>query len=248
MLSQENQIKLIKEYQTNKNEDVLLEILQSNIKLINKLAYMFYKQNKHLSLKDLQSSGYEGLILAVNKFQCDKNTLFFTYVKTWIHAKMREYIMKNTSSLSISGKEGRHLFSNFYKIDKTENNSRAYSSFYNAINPTSSISFSKHDDSESLEEKISTSSYSMELELEKKYAKEKFQTQIQDFSRSLPDIEKCVLFDRLLSEEPKTLSELSSKFNCSDQSIFYTEKKIIEKLKKRILNSKDKELIHSILE
>lgn len=250
MLSQEEQIKIIKKYKESKDENLLLEIINANIRLINKLAFSFYKQNRQSSVEDLKSCGYEGIILAINKFDTSKNDLFFLYAKTWIYAKMREYIMKNASALSIGGKEARQLFSNFYKIGKENEQSQSYSAFYNAMHQSASISSIKtEDDSDiALEEKISTSSIPVDIQIDKKNAQLKFSNELMEFQKTLPDIEKIILNERLLSESPKTLAEISNEFDCSNQAIFYLEKKIIKSLKKRIFNSKDKELFHTILE
>ena len=251
MISQEKQIELIKSYKDSGDENILLEIINSNIKLIKKIANICHRQNKHCSLDDLVSCGYEGIILAIKKFNPEKNDLFFLYAKTWIYAKMREFLLKNVSSLSVSGKDGRNFFSNYYKSDEKQfENKDGFSAFKNAIVYTASLDSSKKEDEIGVlvEEKISSSSLPLDEELDKKNAKMKFLNELIEFEKTLPEIEKSVITLRLLTETPKTLSQISTQFNCSNQSIFYLEKKIIKSLKKRIFNSNNKELYHLILE
>lgn len=246
-LSQDEQILLIKKYQENKDEDVLLSIIQANEKLIKKVAYFFHKQNSYLSLDDLISTGYEGIILAINKFNPEKSNLFYTHAKTWIKSKIRQFILNNFSSFTIKDAEGRYLFSNFYKIDKLENQSFGYSSFYNARHSSSTFIINNEDDS--YEEKILSSSLCIESDFEKNEAKEKFNNEILEFSKTLSPIEKILLNDRILKddEDKKTFAEIAHQFKCSNQSAHYREQKVLKMFKKRIINSKDKTLYYSLL-
>ena len=56
-------------------------------------------------------------------------------------------------------------------------------------------------------------------------------------NKSLNDRERKIIQERKLSEEPKTLDELSKKYKISRERIRQIETKAFEKLQKAMLNS-----------
>ena len=60
---------------------------------------------------------------------------------------------------------------------------------------------------------------------------------LQDAIKILNDRERKIIQERKLSEEPKTLDELSKKYKISRERIRQIETKAFEKLQKAMLNS-----------
>ena len=67
---------------------------------------------------------------------------------------------------------------------------------------------------------------------------------LQDSIKILNDRERRILYSRRLTDEPKTLDELSKKYKISRERVRQIENKAFEKLQKHMLNSaKSKNLL-----
>ena len=67
---------------------------------------------------------------------------------------------------------------------------------------------------------------------------------LQNSIKILNEREKNILYSRRLSDEPKTLEELSKKFKISRERVRQVENKAFEKLQKHMLNAaKSKNLL-----
>ena len=64
-----------------------------------------------------------------------------------------------------------------------------------------------------------------------------FKDLLQDSIKILNDREKEILYSRRLTDEPRTLEDLSKKFKISRERIRQIENKAFEKLQKHMLNS-----------
>lgn len=223
---------LVKIYQKTNSKNTLDEIIKQCDKSLRNISSFYYRKNsKNILLEDLKAAGTEGLILAINKYDSEKNKNFIPYANLWIKAKIRQHLLKNVTPFSIKDKYGRDNFINFYK--KAPNNSKEYSAFYNAVE----LSYAVPD-----EENYVSSSITPEQLLLKKEEYTLFNQEISKFQLKIDDMEKYILKERLLSESPKTLEEISCKFKCTNQNISYREKKLLEKFKQHIFNSKFKDV------
>ena len=75
----------------SENEDALDLIYKKYEPLINKIATSFYRKyckNTGLDVSDLMQEGMLGLNSAINYYQENKDTLFYTYAKTCIERKI----------------------------------------------------------------------------------------------------------------------------------------------------------------
>lgn len=238
MLSQQEQISNIKIYKESKNILALQNILESNIKLLNKIANSFLRKNKNLQKEDLISAGKEGLLLAIEKFDFSLNKDFTPYAQIWIKSLMRKYIFNNSSFVTLKGKRAKKNFSNYQKTFATHSfDDYEKSAFYNAI----SSSHNLEDNQEVVQEP------SQEKELENKEFKFLLNKEIEDFSKSLSLIDQYILKNRILNfqDSKVTLNDVAEIFDCSNQNISYREKKIFFDLRKTILRSKYKDLYRS---
>lgn len=237
-MNQGQQIENIKIFNESKNSKNLKLILDANIKLLNKIVNSFLRKNRNLQKEDLLSAGKEGLIMAIKKFNPSLGKDFTPYAQIWIKSVIRKYIFENSSNLTIKGKKAKKYFSNYHKIfgNQYDNFDYNQSAFFNAI---SSTHFSENEEAFSIQ--------SQDKELENKELKFILNKEIEDFSKSLSNRDKSILFDRILDESPKTLQDLATKFDCTNQTISYRERKIFQKLRSAILNSKYKNLYKSFI-
>jgi len=264
MLSQENQIALIKQYNEYNDSDILQQIIAINSKVIKRVVKSFIFKNSNLSSEDLYSAGIEGIIIAVGKFSAEKSDAFLPYAKLWIKVKIQEYVKNACASATISGRNGRKLFSNYYRyryelenegIPTTLENLSKHSNiseneiadFVNALASTASL-FKTYDDSNNEEERFSTGSVNIEKEYEVTQARNLFNDEVLIFNEKLTTEEKIIWQNRCYNVEPEKISVISSKLGIPPQKISSIEKTMLKKFKKQILNSPLKDLYHSILE
>lgn len=221
------------EYQKSLSKNILDEIIQHHSTLIKSLSGYYFRKNanKLFLYEDIKAVAIEGLIIAITKYNYEKNKIFEPYARLWIRAKIRQYLLKNLTPFSINDKAGRSNFCNFYKTEK--NNKEEYVSFVNAV----SLTYTTPD-----EENYMSSTITPEEDFLKKEKETLLNNEILSFKDKISDIEKFILSERILSDSPLTLEAISEQFACTNQNIAYKEKKIVEKFKKHILNSKHRDV------
>ena len=70
-------------------------LIESCLRLSFSIAKSYWKDNNPETLKDLISSGNEGLIKALSKFDPTKNVKFSTYSAYWILMYIRKYVVED---------------------------------------------------------------------------------------------------------------------------------------------------------
>ena len=81
LLDSKEVIELIRKAQNGDNV-AREKVIKANLRFVVTIAKQF--QNRGIPLMDLVSSGNEGLIKAINKFDCDKGVNFLSYAVWWI--------------------------------------------------------------------------------------------------------------------------------------------------------------------
>lgn len=86
------------QYVAEGNEEANNIIIKKYTPLINSLASKMVKYCKSngIDYNDLRQEGFIGLNYAINHFNEEKNTIFFTYVKTCIERKMVSALVSST--------------------------------------------------------------------------------------------------------------------------------------------------------
>jgi RNA polymerase sigma-32 factor len=102
-------------WKDNKSPDALEKIITSHIRMVIATAKKF--RHYGLPLSDLIQEGNLGLMLALEKFEIDRELRFSTYAIWWIKACMQDYILKNWSMVKF-GTTAVHksLFFNYKKL------------------------------------------------------------------------------------------------------------------------------------
>ena len=125
LLTKEDEITYIKNWQVHKNEKCLNKIVSSHLRLVISIANKF--KNYGIPINELVQEGNIGLMQAVEKFDLNKDVRFSTYSSWWIKAAMQSFILKNWSIVRIGTTAAQKslffkLKSIMTKIEK-ENNS-----------------------------------------------------------------------------------------------------------------------------
>ena len=115
LLSKEQEQSLTKSWKNNKDAKALEKLILSYTKLVIRIASQF----KHYGLPftDLVQEGHIGLLLAIEKFDVDRDLRFSTYSRWWVRATIQEYVLKNWSIVKTgSSSAQKSLFFNLRRF------------------------------------------------------------------------------------------------------------------------------------
>lgn len=116
MLSQEDEIKLAKNWHENHDMKAAHKLITSHLRFVVKIAMTF--KNYGLSLMEMVMEGNIGLVHAVKKFNPSLGFRFATYAIWWIKASIKEYILKSWSFVKIGTTQAQRKL--FFSLRKTK--------------------------------------------------------------------------------------------------------------------------------
>ena len=260
MLAAEEEYMLAKNWKTTGNIKAAEKLVTSHLRLVAKIA-MGYK-GYGLPLNEMISEGNVGLMQAVKKFEPDKGFRLATYAMWWIKASIQEYVLRSWSLVKMGTTTAqKKLFFNLKKIknqlsinetgDLSPNHVNTISKQLN-VKKEEVISMNRrlHGKEKSLNAPIANDADNSEwqdwivddkLDQEVKFSQDQEldsrKKLMNDSMSILNQREKEILTARRLSEDPKTLEELSNKYKVSRERIRQIETKAFEKLQKAMLNN-----------
>jgi len=257
VLSHQEQVDLVNDWQRNSNKLSLDKLVLSNMKLINKEAFSAKKKNGHLSYDDLVQEGIAGLLKAANMFDSSHEVKFITYAMLWVKANMRAHVMSNRSIVKMgTTRDDRVLFNNLSKVSREADlsgvegeakveyiskrlgvgkgsvrkmlcSTRGYDTRLDA--PVKS-----DDGSETLRVTLLEDEGSGEAQTILDVASEKKVAILEATISSLPESESKIIRDRYLADNPKTLRELEKEMSISREWIRKLEMRALNRVKKRL--------------
>ncbi len=254
MLSKDEEFQLAKAWKDKSDTKSAHKMVTSHLRLVAKIA-MGYR-GYGLPMGEVISEGNVGLMQAVKKFDPDKGFRLATYAMWWIRASIQEYILRSWSLVKMGTTAAqKKLFFNLRrlkgqmqaiedgdlkpdhvtaiatKLDVTEDDvvsmNRRMSGGDTSLNaPTRTDSEAEWqdwlvDDAESQEDTVAESDeFQMRMAL------------LEDALSGLNERERHILTERRLSEQPKTLEELSTVYGVSRERVRQIEVRAFEKLQK----------------
>ena len=266
ILDAEEEYMLAKNWKESGNLKSAHKLVTSHLRLVAKIA-MGYK-GYGLPMSEIISEGNVGLMQAVKKFNPDKGFRLATYAMWWIKASIQEYVLRSWSLVKMGTTAAqKKLFFNLKKIkqkiapreegDLKKEQVKEISDRLN-VNPEEVVSMNrrlmgqekslndpiKSDDKGEWQDWIADDGLDQELYISQKQELDEKKNPLQESIKLLNEREKKILEDRKLSENPKTLDELSKKYNISRERIRQIETRAFEKLQRVMLNSaKSKNLL-----
>ena len=259
MLDAEEEYMLAKNWKDRGNLKSAHKLVTSHLRLVAKIA-MGYR-GYGLPVSELISEGNIGLMQAVKKFDPDKGFRLATYAMWWIKAGIQEYVLRSWSLVKMGTTAAqKKLFFNLKKIKKQIAPSQEGDLKKEQVNEISKrlgvksdevISMNrrmmgqekslndpiKSDEKGEWQDWIVDDTLDQELYISQKQELDEKKGLLQDAIKILNDRERKIIQERKLSENPKTLDELSKKYKISRERIRQIETKAFEKLQKAMLNS-----------
>ena len=266
MLDAEEEYMLAKNWKSTGNIKSAEKLVTSHLRLVAKIAMKY--RGYGLPLNEMISEGNVGLMQAVKKFNPDKGFRLATYAMWWIKASIHEYVLRSWSLVKMGTTAAqKKLFFNLKKVKKQiapgeegdlkEDQIEAISDKLN-VKPEEVVAMNRRmmAKEKSLNDPIKSGekgewqdwivdkSLDQELYISQKQELDEKKSLLHESIKILNDRERKIIEERKLSENPKTLDELSKKYKISRERIRQIETKAFEKLQKAMLNSsKSKNLL-----
>ena len=253
LLSKEDEVKFIKNWQLHRNEKSINKIVSSHLRLVISLANKF--KNYGLPINELVQEGNVGLMQAVDKFDLNRDVRFSTYASWWIKASMQTFILKNWSIVRIGTTAAQKSL--FFKLKtimtKIEKENNTSFNDYHQQKLAEDIGV-KFKDIELMKGRLAGSDQSLnatfsensELEVQDLLVDERASPEqnailtkdtktisnlINEALNKLPEREKKIIGARQLSENTVTLQELGKDLGISKERVRQLENRALNKLK-----------------
>ncbi len=266
MLDAEEEYMLAKNWRENGNLQSAHKLVTSHLRLVAKIA-MGYR-GYGLPVNELISEGNIGLMQAVKKFDPEKGFRLATYAMWWIKASIQEYVLRSWSLVKMGTTTAqKKLFFNLKKLknqiapgqegdlkdeqvdeiskrldvdsEEVVNMNRRMMGQEKSLNDPI-----KSGETDEWQDWLIDESLDQELIVSQKQEYDDKKELLNDAMKILNEREKEIINARRLSENPKTLEELSKKYKISRERIRQIETKAFEKLQKSMINaSKSKNLL-----
>ena len=266
MLDAEEEYMLAKSWKERGNLKAAHKLVTSHLRLVAKIA-MGYR-GYGLPVNELISEGNIGLMQAVKKFDPERGFRLATYAMWWIKAAIQEYVLKSWSLVKMGTTTAqKKLFFNLKKLKNqiapnqegdlrdehvNEISKRLDVESYEVVNMNRRLMGHekslndpiKAGETDEWQDWLVDEHLDQELIMSQKQEFDDKKELLSEAMTILNDREKEILEARRLTENPKTLEELSQKYKISRERIRQIETKAFEKLQKNMINSsKSKNLL-----
>jgi len=268
MLTEKQEINLANKWRDEGDTSAAHQLVTSHLRLVAKIA-MGYR-GYGLPVTELISEGNIGLMQAVKKYDPDKGFRLATYAMWWIRAAIQEYVLKSWSLVKIGTTAAQKKL--FFNLKKLKNQLSDYSDGnlkpHQVKEIADRLNVSEKEVSE-MEGRMSGNDYSLnavvsaegeeewqdwlvdedadhEIKIAENEEISKRKELLSKAINILNDREKNIIKDRKLSEDPKTLDELSKEYKISRERIRQIEERAFQKLQMEMLNlAKERKLIQA---
>ena len=255
VLTPEQEYMLAKRYEEHEDPEAAAQLVTSHLRLVAKIA-MGYR-GYGLPVSELISEGNIGLMQGVKKFDAERGFRLATYAMWWIKASIQEYILRSWSLVKMGTTAAqKKLFFNLRRMKKSLD---AYEdtdlhpedvakiatklgvSEVEVVNMNrrmmmggdASLNVSLREEGEGQWMDILQDDNPLQDEIvaeaEEKTVRHDMLIEAMD---ALNDRERDILTERRLTEDPKTLEELSQVYHVSRERVRQIEVRAFEKLQK----------------
>ena len=252
MLAKEEEFMLAKRWQEHEDAEAAEKMVTSHLRLVAKIA-MGYR-GYGLPMAEVISEGNVGLMQSVKKFDPDKGFRLATYAMWWIRASIQEYILRSWSLVKLGTTAAqKKLFFNLRRIKGEINALEAgdlkpeqVTEIADRLNVTEAEVISMNgrmsgsdaslnvpmgqDGDMEWQDWLADEEPNQAVEFANRQEFDARMELLQAAMGELNEREQHILQERRLTDEPKTLEELSEVYNVSRERIRQIEVRAFEKL------------------
>ncbi len=270
LLAPEQEYMLAKRYKEHEDPEAAAQLVTSHLRLVAKIA-MGYR-GYGLPVSELISEGNIGLMQGVKKFEPDRGFRLATYAMWWIKASIQEFILRSWSLVKMGTTAGQKKL--FFNLRRMKKNLDAYEdtdlhpddvatiattlgvSQQEVVNMNrrmmmggdASLNVSLREEGEGQWMDILADDRPLQdetvAEAQESTVRHDMLVEAMD---SLNDRERDILTERRLTEDPKTLEELSQVYKVSRERVRQIEVRAFEKLQKAMNRiATDKKLVPAL--
>jgi RNA polymerase sigma-32 factor len=259
MLEPEQEFQLAKSWREDGDVNAAHELVTSHLRLVAKIA-MGYR-GYGLPLAELISEGNVGLMQAVKRFDPDKGFRLATYAMWWIRAAIQEYILHSWSLVKMGTTASQKKL--FFNLRRLKGQLQAIDDGDMAPETVTEIATRlsvPEQDVISMNRRMSSPDHSLNAPLQAdgdgewqdwlvdesdnqedilgdKEELETRRSMLSEAMETLNDRERHILVERRLSDNPKTLEDLSQEYDISRERVRQIEVRAFEKLQKAVRNA-----------
>lgn len=258
VLPPSEQLILLKQWQENSDKVALDKLVLCNMKIVSKEASKIKSRNYYVSYEDLMQEGMAGLLKAADMFDASQDVNFLTYAMWWIKANMKKYVMDYKSVVKMgTTRDDRTLFSNLSKsVKEAESLGLAGEDMLCYISKTLSVKKSSlermmtslkssdvrldtplssgDDSSDTLRVDLLEDPLDYQKSFEELDEFACLRSAVSDILPKIPELERRVIQERFLTEDPKTLRELEGELGVSREWVRKIEGRALERIRKRL--------------
>jgi RNA polymerase sigma-32 factor len=259
ILSPEEEYMLAKRWTEHQDTDAAARLVNSHLRLVAKIA-MGYR-GYGLPLAELISEGNIGLMQGVKKFEPERGFRLATYAMWWIRASIQEFILRSWSLVKMGTTAAQKKL--FFNLRRMKNRIEAFEdgdmkpedvtkiatdlgvteedvvsmNRRMAMGGDTSLNVPLRDDSEGSWQDFLVDNEPLQDERVADAEESRLRHDLLvEAMESLNDREKHILTERRLTDEPKTLEELSQVYDVSRERIRQIEVRAFEKLQKALMS------------
>jgi RNA polymerase sigma-32 factor len=259
ILAPEEEYMLAKRWTEHQDTDAAAKLVNSHLRLVAKIA-MGYR-GYGLPTSELISEGNIGLMQGVKKFEPERGFRLATYAMWWIRASIQEYILRSWSLVKMGTTAAQKKL--FFNLRRMKNRIDAFEegdlkpedvtkiatdlgvseedvismNRRMAMGGDTSLNVPLREEGEGTWQDFLVDSGPLQDErvadAEETRVRHDLLVEAMD---SLNEREKHILTERRLTDDPKTLEELSQVYNVSRERIRQIEVRAFEKLQKALMN------------
>ncbi|MFL6844659.1 MAG: RNA polymerase sigma factor RpoH [Allosphingosinicella sp.] len=258
ILAPEEEYMLAKRWTEHQDTDAAAKLVNSHLRLVAKIA-MGYR-GYGLPVSELISEGNIGLMQGVKKFEPERGFRLATYAMWWIRASIQEFILRSWSLVKMGTTAAQKKL--FFNLRRMKNQIEAFEdgdlkpadvtkiatdlgvseedvismNRRMAMGGDTSLNVSLREEGEGQWQDwlVDTDPLQDERVAEAQESQVRHELLVEAM-KALNDREKHILTERRLTDDPKTLEELSQVYDVSRERIRQIEVRAFEKLQKALM-------------
>lgn len=259
MLEHKQEMELARRWQEDADEEAMNLLINSHLRLVVKIA-MGYR-GYGLPVAELISEGNVGMMQSVKRFDPDKGFRLSTYAMWWVRAAIQEYILHSWSLVKMGTTAAQKKL--FFNLRRLKGQMKEIDEGDMSLESVESIATKlgvPEKDVVDMNRRLAASDHSLNAPLridgegewqdwlvDETDSAETMLAEDDEFGKRksllvgamdvLNDREKHIFVERRLTEEPKTLEDLSQVYGISRERVRQIEVRAFEKVQKSVRNS-----------